>query len=433
MKKISLLIIISCLIINIFAYSLLEYQYGNYVQTPSARNRAMGSSGVAASYSLFDAALNPANTSFLSNKVNADFALAFTKNEEDRSLPMFNFFDSYIDNATYSNNENVYTEASAGLSYSYQMNQWNFSSALMFRPLVDFSAEYEEQVRNDADSDANTYPPIIAKNFKEGDGALNAYSVMLSSAYKFNKVQTLALGLELAMLKGSQNHESRIFWTEIAHETVGAGILPDSLYKSSRDIDGMMIKIGTTFNLNERLRLAFTYQPKAECDVEETINSVDTANPAKYIVPSSMRWGISYLPRNPFKTTFQMDMELNNYSDINKYLDNTISIFVGMEHYVGRAVPLRLGFKHECSMLDKTITMPTVSAGTAFPVAKNLVFNISGEFSTRTYETLDLFRDGYYNYANLWSSIEPQDRGWELPDKVKEQFFRIQTNLSYTW
>nr|HPK40408.1 hypothetical protein [Candidatus Cloacimonadota bacterium] len=74
-----------------------------------------------------------------------------------------------------------------------------------------------------------------------------------------------------------------------------------------------------------------------------------------------------------------------------------------------------------------------VSAGTAFPIAKNLVLNISGEFSTRTYECLDLFHDSFYDHNGLWRTIKPKDRGWENPDKVEEQFLKVQTNLSYTW
>jgi len=441
MKKINLIILMTCLIINLFAYSLLEYEAGNYVQTVSARSSAMGTSGVAIGYSLFDSSLNPANITLLNNKLNADLALTFTKNEEDRSLPMFNFFDSYIDNSTYSNNNNIFTNVSAGASYSHQMDSMTLSAGLMSRPLVDFSAKYEEQVRNDNSSDDDTYPPILAKNFKEGEGAINAYSAILGASYSFSDVNKLTLGLEIAMLNGSQNQESRIVWTEIAYtETEEA--LSDSLFKSARDYDGMMFRLGATYDLNDRVRLGFAFQPKTECDMtaKNTIKfeNIDTVTEmdADYIIPSSMRWGITYLPRNPYKTTFQMDMELNNYSEVSKFYDDVYSIYIGMEHYVGRAIPLRMGFKHEQSFGDAEIgavSMPTVSAGTAFPIAKNLVFNISGEFSTRTYETLDLFRDGFYKKNGLWTSINPTDRGWENPDKVEEQFFKVQTNISFTW
>ncbi len=442
MKKINLIILMTCLIINMFAYSLFEYENGNYIHTSSARSRAMGTSGVAGGQSLFDSSLNPANISIMKNKLNADLAITFTKDEENRSIPLFNFFDSYIDNSTYSNNSNIFTDVSAGVAYSIQNERLTYSAGLMFRPLVDFSAKYEEQVRNDADSDADTYPPILAKNFKEGEGAINAYSALLSSSYSITDVNRLALGVEIALLNGSQNQESRIVWTEFANSEAGQGVLKDSLFKSTRDYDGILFKMGANYTLNERVQLGFAYQPKIKCDMTGkntvnfgTINTV-TEYDADYIIPASMRWGLTYLPRNPFKTTFQMDMEYNKYSDVSKFYDDTYSLYIGMEHYIGRAIPLRLGFKHEQSFGDAeigAISMPTVSAGTAFPIAKNLVCNLSGEFSTRTYETLDLFHDSFYDHTGLWTTIKPKDRGWENPDKVEEQFFKVQTNISYTW
>jgi len=442
MKKIYLLLVILSLIINIFAYSLFEHQQGNYIHSLSARANALGTSGVAGGHSLFDSSLNPANISFLEKKLNADFTLNFVKNEEDRSIPLYNFFDSYIDNATYSNNSNIFTNTGVGASYGFDGGQLSFAAGLMIRPLVDFSSKYEEQVRNDASSDADTYPPIIAKNYIKGEGTINAYSILLSSAYDINEVNKLALGLEIALLDGSQKQTQRIDWTDFAHNVVGQGVLQDSLYKAKTDYKGLMFKLGANYKMSRRVNLGFAYQPKVKLDMtgKSTIEYGNVYPEIEidddYIIPTSIRWGLTYLPRNPYKTTFQMDMEYNKYSEINKFYDDTYAIFVGVEHYVGRAMPLRLGFKHEQSFGDAeigNISMPTVSAGTAFPIAKNLVLNISGEFSTRTYECLDLFHDSFYDHNGLWRTIKPKDRGWENPDKVEEQFFKVQTNLSYTW
>ncbi len=84
-------------------------------------------------------------------------------------------------------------------------------------------------------------------------------------------------------------------------------------------------------------------------------------------------------------------------------------------------------------MLDKTVTIPTISAGTQLNLTEKISLALSGEFSTRTYDTLDLFPDSFYNVANLWNSITPTDRGWENPDRVEERFFKLQTSLTYNW
>ncbi len=442
MKKISLLIVIASLIINICAYSLFEDQSGNYIHSFSARTSAMGTTGAAGGQSLFDSSINPSNLSFLERDFYADLSLNFVNNEDDRSIPLYNFFDSYIDNATYSNNSNIFNNTAVGASYRLSNGTFGFTAGMMYRPIIDFSSIYDEQVRNDASSDADTYPPILAKNAIKGEGSIDAYSLMLSSSYSFNEINKLALGLELAFLDGSQDYKKTINWTEFAHTAAGQGVLNDSLYKANYNYDGLMFKLGANYNLNRRLRLGFAFQPKATLDMTvKSHKEFDIIYPEEkiegdYILPTSIRWGLTYLPRNPFKTTFQMDMEYKKYSEISKFYDDTYAVFVGMEHYIGRAMPLRLGFKHEQSFGNAeigAISMPTVSAGTAFPIAKNLVLNISGEFSTRTYECLDLFHDSFYDHNGLWRTIKPKDRGWENPDKVEEQFLKVQTNLSYTW
>ncbi len=305
MKKITLLLIALCLIINIFAYSLYEYNYGNYVNSNDARSRAMGGSGVASGVSLFDSNINPANLSFLKNDVNAGLSYSLMKNDEDRSLPMFNFFDSYIDNSTYSNMSNNFPEMGFGISYKSDLgsnDKMSVSAAAMFRPYINFDSNYEEQVRNDHSSDNNMYPHIIAKNYKESSGAINAYSLLLAYSLNLNDINKLSLGLDVSMLNGSLNQETRIIWDDYAYTVPNVGVFSDYHYKASSDYDGMMFKLGTNCVVNERTNLGFTYQMKSELDTESKVNSVQVNNPADYIIPSAMKIGVSFKPRNPYKT-----------------------------------------------------------------------------------------------------------------------------------
>jgi hypothetical protein len=104
-----------------------------------------------------------------------------------------------------------------------------------------------------------------------------------------------------------------------------------------------------------------------------------------------------------------------------------------MEHYVGRAIPLRLGFSHRTAKQDRGIALPTISGGTGFAIMPNLHLNIAGEYGKREYVDLDLFPDGYYFHPSLWNQIIPQDRGWENPDNVTESFLRVLVSLGFRW
>ncbi len=433
MKKNLLTILLIIAFINVFAYSFLEYDLGNRIHSTDARSRAMGGSGMAAGVNLFDAQINPANLYFLETNVNTQIGMGILKFDENRSIPMYNFFDSYIDDATYSSNINLFNDFSAGLSYKKSNDKMSISYAALFYPVMSFDAYYEEQVRNDYSSNEDLYPKIIAKNFKEGEGKLNSYSILFSTGYKINNESDLSAGIEAGMLNGRNKHKSEITWSEYAIEVAGINSLPDSLYKSNNDISGLNLKFGLNYKINARMNAGFIYQPKLVCKTDVTINGQKINKTPDYILPSTIGFGIAFSPRNPYKTNFQADLEFVKYSDIDKSYDDFLGFYTGVEHFVGKAVPLRLGFRYEVSATDKSMAMPTVCAGTSFYLAKNVRFDISGEFSKRTYDALDMFQDSYYANTALWNYIKPTDRGWENPDRVDETFAKIQTGITYTW
>jgi hypothetical protein len=84
-----------------------------------------------------------------------------------------------------------------------------------------------------------------------------------------------------------------------------------------------------------------------------------------------------------------------------------------------------------------------ITAGSSVALAEGLSLDLGFGFAWREYESLDLFRDSYYNdmiytgattYA-LWpnSYINLTDRGWDNPDKVSENFISLMTGLSFVW
>ena len=424
-NKVILLALCVLIVSNIFAYSIFDLRYGSEVPHHDARVAALGGTGVAGGFTLMDASINPANMYFLGDKYGAQFTYSLIKNSENRALPLWNFFDSYIDESTFARNESFYNEVSVGAFYGLPLGDSKLSFAFLYRPVMNFGADYYEEMRNDQSSDMDSYPPIIAKNFIESEGLLNSYNLLLNWGMPvcFGRIVDdciISFGTEISFLKGEHKYDTRIHWTELAHERAGAGVLPDSLYKYQNKIDGVSFKFGLNSQLNQRVRLGFAYTPKATLNQDASFVTVKSANsddfrnlPDKskietgdFILPTKYRFGVLFQPRNPFKTNFHVDFELIQNSEINKFFDNGYAFHVGMEHYVGRAVPMRLGFSHQTAKQDRGIALPSVSLGTSFPVMQNLQLDLAGTYGKRDY------------IAILFGNIAlTQDKNQEKEDK----------------
>ena len=475
MKKIILILFIIMMFTSLFSYSILEREIGNFVDNNDPRASAMGGASTSGGNRFFDIFVNPSNLGFLQKGLGSQFSVGVMKNDDNRSMPMYNFFDGYIDDATYVSNVHYFEEYAAGLYYKYDFSNLGFSAAFSYKPFINFDSSYEEEVRNDDNSDDDNddtgynqeynYPPIIAKNFIKGDGSVNSMSFITACSYK----DIASLGVEVASLKGDSKLLRKMIWTDFAQELVDED-LSDSLYLIERNFDALSIKAGANILLDKRFGFGISYTPKIEFEVgvDGSINeaNIDTllfgyeldendaiidtlmysdyfnAEYGHYKIPSKLRLGFSYQPRNIMKTYFNFDLEMVNWSDINSLYDNQFNYYIGVEHKLNYSIPLRIGFRYvtdyqlfndgNISYANK-VSAPTFTVGTGFTFMKRFTFDISAAYSNRKYEALDLFMDGQYNYSDLWNNIVPEDRGWENPDQVSESFMKIQSSISFNW
>jgi long-subunit fatty acid transport protein len=436
------------IMVGLNAYSLKDLYLGTEVTHHDARMAALGGTGVSGGFTLMDSSVNPANLYFLDSKISFQLSYSMIKNSENRAVPLWNFFDSYIDESTYARNEHFYNEAALGVHYSLDLHHAKLGAAFIFRPIMNFGAGYMEEVRNDENQDFDNFPPIIAKNFIESKGILGSYNFLLNFGMPLPFENTaISVGAEISYITGKHENETRVHWTDFARNRVVG--LEDVVYSAENKISGMGFKMGLNTQIDQRTRFGLSYQPKislksdfSQSDANPTLTSPPSSVfNDKYIIPSRLRFGVLYMPRNPFRTNFQVDFELINYSEIGKFTfyedfeksyDDGYALRVGMEHYVGRAVPLRLGFSHSTARQNKTISLPAVSIGTGFKVLNNFTVDLAGEYGRREFSAVDLFPDGFYNYRDLWSNnYRPEDRGWDKPDKVTESFLKIFASVRY--
>ena len=432
MIKKSFLLILLCTLLqlSLFAYSIYDLNLGSDISVHDARVGALGGSGVAGGFTLFDSSINPANLYFLNETKSIQLSYSLIVNSESRALPMWNFFDSFIGHSTYARNESYFNEFSVAGYWGFKFNDIALNIGASHRPVLNFGANYREEVRNDSDSNSNKFPPILALNTIYSKGLLNSNNLILNFGMPVSNVN-VSLATEISFYSGTHDYEKNINWTTVAQELAVNVILDDFSEETKNEIEGMGFKFGLVSDISPRVRLGVSYSPKTELETTFSENGKVKEDSLDFILPSKLRFGFLFRPRNPLRTNFHVDLERINYSEINDFFEDGYAIHVGMEHYVGYAMPFRLGFSHTTAKQDKSLSLPVISAGTGFNIVDNIRFDISAEYGKREYTGIDLFPDSFYNKPNLWSSIEPKDRGWDNPDVITESFLKFFTSISY--
>lgn len=443
MKYIITIIMVLTLGWGLYSYSLYEnyenYELGigNRIINLDARSAALGSAATAGGNNLADMMLNPANISYLDDNINAQLSFDVNGVTENRTMPLFNFFDSYVDDATYASNFDMFGHFAVFGHYRRNFDYFDFDLALSYRPFTSYDGYYEEQVRNNEGSDFDNYPPILATNFIRSEG--NLYALAAAAAISFDRGTDLfgksSLALEIMNLSGDQLLEKEIVWSEYAHENA---VVQDLYQMRERSMEAMHYRIGVRTAISGRVGLGLMYVPSTNLDVtDEVAGEADE----DIVLPSSFRIGLVYMPRNILRTYVNADVEFVQWPDTDEHLFDAVNYYVGLEHQFPHTVPFRLGFRYEISPSYKVkgeefvtpgpVIMTAISAGTGFKILDRFNLDLAAEFANRSYEAMDLFPDSFYNHSGLWNNYSPQDR--EDPDTIKESFVNFKTSINFKW
>lgn len=448
------------------AWSITDTYFGNIIGNPDARSRAMGGTGLYEDLRPFGITANPANLTLIDKKVGLAAGLILNRNEDNRSVPLYNSFDNYIDDAVYASNANFYDDyAGAGFG-AFKLGMFKFGLGAYYKPLLSFDGKYSEEIRNNRNTDNDGYPEKVAQNEINNEGLLNQASGVASMGFALGDGIDVNLGLDFGILFGTVENVKSIRWSQWSVDTVGdEGFLPDYTYTEDYDLDGMRLKAGAAVKLNDNFGIGLTFNNKATLDRKGDWVSVTTTPPGvdggvilgtideDYILPTELKVGVNYQPRNIMRTWFNFEAEYVMFSDIDTHYEDQVNLYAGVEHHVQNRLPLRLGFsgtnsylrfvESDGSVIAKKILTPTLTAGSSVALSKNLNLDLGFGYSWREFEALDLFGDDYYNDKNytgnstylLWPNqyIVLADRGWENPDKVRESNISFNTSLSFTW
>jgi len=456
---------------SLAAWSITDSYFGNKYDGFEARAFAMGGAGTFNDLRPFGIAANPANLTLIKSRVGFQGALLVNRAEDNRYIPLYNSFDNYIDDAVYASNINFYDDYAGSGFASMRFGLLKLGLGGYYKPLLNFDGNYIEEIRNNRNTDNDVYPEKIAINAIENEGSLNQTAGVFSLGYELGENLELNLGAEVSLLSGEQTQMKTIRWSQWAIDTFTdavdnpAKVLPDYTLSTETELEGTQMKGGLSMRLNNRFGFAATYTMKSTLDRTGSTHElqdahyqnagIDISTPIAedYILPSEARLGFLYQPRNIMRTWFNLDVEYVKWSDVSEHFEDQVNLYAGVEHWVENRLPLRLGFQavngylreleSDGSIFAKRIISPKISAGTSFALTSFLQMDLGFGYTWREFEALDLFADSYYNdktysgnstYA-LWpnSHITLADRGWENPDKVRENNISLNAGLTFNW
>lgn len=468
-RKIIILLLIVLTVGTLSAYSLNDFHYGYKLNTFDATAVSMGNTGAAGSSNPLGITLNAINALNQNKALGFETSINANKVEDKRSFPMYNSFNSYINESTYTAQENIFYNVGAAVVGKYVFDEtYQLGFGLYMTPKYSFAGKYNEEVRNNDGSNDDNYPAKLAVNKIDNEGSLYAYGLSLAYKLSFNDIphlKSLALGANIEMLTGNAEAKKTIRFTDWAHNAAGFGALPDFEEAYDRDLSGLATQFSMNYEINQRATLAFVFTPKTtiEVDAKAKLNSYRTYADSTslttiiptgaaalkqelmlndYDLPSAYKFAFQFKPRNILKTTFNVEAELVRWSETNKLFEDQYNYYLGIEHKIIETIPVRLGFSsthsYDLAYDDDyayavELMTPTVALGTGFEFSNRLRADLGFTYSFRKFDTLDLFHDQYYSYDALWINpnyLDLTNRDWSNPDTVKENIFDFMFSLT---
>lgn len=358
------------------ATTFLDTGYGTPWGASTPRALAMGSVGVAllqGSDALF---FNPAVTALADGRVHADVAVSLTQANEDRLVPIFDSFQSFVDETIIAINRNAYAGVQGGLL-------WRLPAA---RPMTlgvgvhdryDFDFDYFEEFR-DPDAASSPRDRILQNRDFAVEGALRS----LSAGYGAEIVRDARLGLSLHRYFGEISALRRV--------ATPAAADPDTLGTVRQDLEGWGWSVGTSVRAHERVDVAVSYEGEFRLDgtraTELAVTSASsstrssTSGEQKVDYPGTLRFGVAYRPRNELRTVFAAEMARRFWESVEDSnttnvlgqpakLRDTWELAFGLEHVFYNGMPLRLGFRYLENYADGESERSIFSVGVGYAVA----------------------------------------------------------------
>jgi hypothetical protein len=409
------------------ASTFLDTHFGTPVGGASARSLALGSTGVSlhtGSEALF---FNPAVLVPDARYGEVDLTVGVTQANEDRLVPLFDSFDSFVDETVVALNRNTYGTASGGAVWRVP-GAWPMAIGAGVFERFDFDYDYTEEFR-DPNSQNMPRDRILQNRELRVDGRL----------------RTLSAGYAAEILTGVQTGASLHRWigdvkaVERVQDFTNGRRRADSI---EQDLEGWGWSVGAWGRVGDRIDLGASFEGPTTLDGDRSVvlrsgagsqpdSVVTTASSPETEYPGVLRFGATYHPRNVLRTTFSIEMERRFWEQLDEPVigipgdtvqaRDTWELRVGLEHVFYSGVPLRFGFRYLENYADAESERAIFSAGVGYRIA-GFAVDVTGLYHRQTSRQEFLFDPSYLTFQAPNSREKVEDSMVQLILGVSRAF-----------
>lgn len=396
------------------AYSNLDRAYGSAELGVSPRSRAMGGAGTAlanGAYSLVD---NP-GALVLQAKTQVQLQAFAARASENRFVPIFDTFDSFVDENAVAVNDNGYASAQGG----FVLKEWGERGVVLSAGVFnryDPRYDYFDELRS---TDFNNLDVIVSNRILETEGVLRAVSAGAA----------VPVGERIGLGAAVNYYFGEITATDAVIDHQGSGSSNSQL---SRNLDGVSVTLGATAMINERVTAGLSVEtsPQLSDDYTERLDGAVISpeeSSGDLDLPVRVQGGVAYHPRNALRTTFAADVVFTEWSKIRDHLtpdlnlQDTWEARFGLEHVFYNGLPGRIGFRYGESYAMNEADQATFTFGFGYLVDR-IGVDVAGEVGKRV-SRQDPIRPRRSNFYR-----EGAGR-----DRVEDTLVRVSLGVDYTF
>jgi hypothetical protein len=349
------------------AVPFIESAYGGQSPWYSAELNAVANTGAAVGRGGLSNILNPAGLAWTTG-TQLDLGLTIVRHEEDRFMPVYDSFGSWVIDMAIASNQKTRLSGSAGLALRNPSLPVVVGLSLVER--YPFQYAFEEEIRNPYPYSSPERDRILEERRYEVEGALRTLSCGLAGQLLGER---LAVGAAVHYTFGDRNE-----YVFVRNYTDGESFD----LREEWDLNGFHATIGVQSRIHERLALGAAYETRLKVDGE--IND----DPGQYALryPGNWRGGLAFFPRSDPRTVFTADIVYTDWTALedNRYdaeelpllqasLQEVIDVCFGVEHTFYNQARLRFGFRRYDSYADREGGNSVFSAGAGWPLASGMM------------------------------------------------------------
>jgi hypothetical protein len=383
-----------------WASTLVDTPNGTPKEIYSARGAAMGSVGAAIYQGSAALVQNPAALALSDSAGLLDLTVGVSHVTEDRLIPLFDTFESFVDETAIAVNRETYADAQGGALFRLPTLPMTLGLGLFER--YDFDYDYFEEFR-----DPSPFSPIRdtvqeLRSFSV-DGRLRSATAGLGAQLYRDESMSANVGLAVHRYFGTIDQEKR--QSSVSPPADSVAVRYTLL---SHDLSGWAFSVGVLLNIRERFDVGMAYEHSSTFAGDRgtetttvrasgTTTELSTVPDDELEYPAVFRWGLTYHPRNTLRTRFSFEGVRAQWSQVattyrheqvlgqsaGRGLRDTWDVRLGLEHVFYNGMPLRLGFRYLENYAERESSRSIFSAGVGFPVA-GFLLDVTGQYNRQT-------------------------------------------------